>query len=132
MADPTALPGTLQDIWDDMNSFYDGLIDHNEKARFASYKRYFIKLVMQASIAAVSEAQTFMLLNRKYFKNGGADLIITGNGVEWLFAAGQTYACSPEELTYFLGKCAELGITVVSEADYATWATFAFESYFWS
>lgn len=133
MADPTSLPGTLQQIWDDMVAFGETLQDHNEKARFGSYKRYFIKLAMQSAVAATPEAVVFIQQNRRFFKNTIAfDITIEGNGVEWTFPVGAVYAVSPEEFTYFKGKIAQLGIVGLAEASYVEWAVFANESYFWS
>lgn len=133
MADPTSLPGTLQQIWSDMVAFGEGLQDYNEKARFGSYKRYFMKLAMQAAFAATPEAEVFITQNRKFLKNGGAsDITIEGNGVEWVFPVGSVYAVSPEEFTYFTGKITELGIVGLTEALFIEWVVFAPESYFWS
>lgn len=133
MADPTSLPGTLQQIWSDMVAFGETLQDYNDKARFGSYKRYFMKLAMQAAFAATPEAVVFIQQNRKFFKNGGAtDITIEGNGVEWTFPVGSVYAVSPEEYTYFKGKITELGIVGLTDALYIEWVVFAPESYFWS
>lgn len=133
MADPTNIPGTLQNTWDDMRAFSDTLQDHEQKARFAQYLRYFIILVMQSALTATPEAVVFIQQNRKFLKNGtGSSIFITGNGQEWEFPAGNIYACSPEELDFFLGKCAELGIVGLVEDTYLGWAGFGFTSYFWS
>lgn len=133
MADPTLIPGTLQEIWDDMLSFTETLQDREQKARFANYRRYFILLVMESALAAVPDAIVFMQQNRKFLKNGTAsDITITGDGEEWVFPVGSVYACSPEELDFFLGKCVELGITGLTQDIYTTWTAFGFPSYFWS
>lgn len=133
MADPTAAVTDLQGVWDDMLSFTDTLQDHEQKARFAQYRKYFILLVMQSAIALVPAAEVFMQQNRKFLKNGSAsDITITGNGQEWVFPTGSIYACSPEELDFFLGKCVELGITGLTQDNYLGWSAFSFQSYFWS
>lgn len=133
MADPTTLPGTLQQIWDDMEAFGEQLVDHNDKARFASYKRYFMILAMQSAFAGTPEAITFMEQNRRYLKNSAvSDITIEGDGQEWVFPAGVTYACSPDELAFFLGKVQELSIVGLNESDFTNWVAFAPQSYFWS
>lgn len=133
MADPTSIPGDLQQIWDDMQAFGEELVDHNQKARFANYKRFFMILAMQSAIALTPAAMVFIQQNRKFLKNsGGVNITIEGDGQEWVFPIGTTYACSPDELAFFLGKIEELGIVGLAEADYAAWSAFAPQSYFWS
>ncbi len=133
MADPTTPVTDLQGVWNDMLSFTETLQDHEQKARFAQYRKFFILLVMQSALAVVPVAEVFMQNNRKFLKNGAAsDITITGNGQEWVFPVGATYACSPEELDFFLGKCAELGISGLAQATYSDWFAFGFTSYFWS
>lgn len=134
MADPTNPNITsIQDLWNDILAFTDTLQDHEQKARFAQYRRFIIELVMNGALLGIPENAVFIEQNRKFLKNGtGANIVIEGNGQEWVFPPGFVYACSPEELDFFLGKCVELGIAGLVQDTYSGWAFTGFKSYFWS
>lgn len=134
MSDPTSFNGPLQDVWNNIEAFGAELVDHNQKARFAEFKRFFITIVMTDALAADAQSEVFIQQNRKFLKNAtSSPVIIEGNGVEWEFPVGATYACSNLELGYFLEQCTILGIPgALTETSYANWFAGAQTSYFWS